>query len=363
MNVEPTGTTPAVAGAIRQAARVTGADFKYLLATAQVESNFNPNAQAPTSSAKGLFQFIEQTWLSTLKEQGGALGYAPYADAIARQPSGQYSVPDPRMYGRIMELRSDPNANALMAGAYTRANAGKLGERLGRAPSEGELYIAHFMGPNGASRLIEMAHRQPNTPAAGIFPGPARANPQVFYDARGNARGAGEVYRSLVGRYGVARGGPANKAVAGVVPPASNAANTREQRLVGVIKPVARPSVMPEQAAFAGQAEIAAGRERLYGAGVSRPVSQRGFSRGGCARGQRAVVEPGAATGRFRARETPAASGHVQGCADNCAGPGASLDAGFGAAPLGRRARPVPGAAAGCARAVPRPGLGPVRSC
>ena len=39
------------------------------------------------------------------------------------------------------------------------------------------------------------------------------------------------------------------------MPPASNAANTREQRLVGVIKPVARPSVMPEQAAFAGQAE------------------------------------------------------------------------------------------------------------
>ena len=128
-----------------------------------------------TSSAKGLFQFIEQTWLSTLKEQGGALGYAPYADAIARQPSGQYSVPDPRMYGRIMELRSDPNANALMAGAYTRANAGKLGERLGRAPSEGELYIAHFLGPTGASRLIEMAHRQPNTPAAADFSGAARA--------------------------------------------------------------------------------------------------------------------------------------------------------------------------------------------
>jgi hypothetical protein len=255
MNVEPTATTPAVAGAIRQAARVTGADFKYLLATAQVESNLNPNAQAPTSSAKGLFQFIEQTWLSTLKEQGGALGYAPYANAIARQPSGQYSVPDQRMYDRIMELRSDPNANALMAGAYTRANAGKLGERLGRAPSEGELYIAHFMGPNGASRLIEMAQRQPNTPAAGVFAGPARSNPSVFYDARGYARGAADVYRSLIGRYGVARGGPANKAVAGQLPLASNAANTREQRLVGVVKPMARPSVMPEQTVLAGQAQ------------------------------------------------------------------------------------------------------------
>jgi hypothetical protein len=42
MNVEPTGTNPTVTGAIRQAARMTGADFKYLLATAQVESNLNP---------------------------------------------------------------------------------------------------------------------------------------------------------------------------------------------------------------------------------------------------------------------------------------------------------------------------------
>ena len=76
MNVEPTGTnTATVTGAIRQAARMTGADFQYLLATAQVGSNLSPNAQAPTSSARRLFQFIEQIWLATLKEQGTALGY------------------------------------------------------------------------------------------------------------------------------------------------------------------------------------------------------------------------------------------------------------------------------------------------
>ena len=147
MNVEPTGSQSAtVTGAIRQAARMTGADFKYLLATAQVESNLNPNAQASTSSARGLFQFIEQTWLTTLKEQGAALGYGPYANAIARQPSGDYAVSDPRMADAIMNLRSDPTANALMAGAFTKANAGKLAARLGRDPTEGELYIAHFLG-------------------------------------------------------------------------------------------------------------------------------------------------------------------------------------------------------------------------
>src|ERR1700743_2241461 len=97
MNIEPTGSNSTVTGAIRQAARMTGADFKYLLATAQVESNLNPSAQAATSSARGLFQFTEQTWLTTLKEQGGALGYGPYASMISRQPSGEFAVTDPRM--------------------------------------------------------------------------------------------------------------------------------------------------------------------------------------------------------------------------------------------------------------------------
>jgi hypothetical protein len=210
MNVEPTGTNPTVTGAIRQAARMTGADFKYLLATAQVESNLNPNAQAATSSARGLFQFTEQTWLTTLKEQGGPLGYGPYANAITRQPSGDYAVSDPTMTQAVMNLRSDPNANALMAGAYTRLNAGKLADRLGRGPTEGELYVAHFLGPTGASRLIALADSRPLTPAAAVFPSAARANPTIFYDARGNARSAGDVYRNLIGRYGVARSGPAN---------------------------------------------------------------------------------------------------------------------------------------------------------
>jgi hypothetical protein len=207
MIVEPTGSNT-VTGAIRQAARMTGADFKYLLATAQVESNLNPNAQVSTSSAKGLFQFIEQTWLTTLKEQGPALGYAPYANAITRTPSGQYAVSDAKMYDTVMNLRADPAANALMAGAFTKANAGKLADRLGRTPTEGELYVAHFLGASGAGRLISLADAAPGTPAATMFPGPARANPAIFFDGRGNARSVADVYRVLVGRYDLARGSP-----------------------------------------------------------------------------------------------------------------------------------------------------------
>jgi hypothetical protein len=205
MHVDPSATPAAVTGAIRQAARMTGIDFQYLVATAQIESNFRPDAKAKTSSARGLFQFIEQTWLQTLKEQGPALGYGPYADAIARRPSGQYVVTEPRMRGAIMNLRSDPAASAMMAGAFTRANAARLAETLGRPATDGELYIAHFLGSTGASRLIGLSQSRPTAAAAAAFPVAAQANRTIFYDRDGRARSAGEVYRALVGRYQVAR--------------------------------------------------------------------------------------------------------------------------------------------------------------
>jgi Transglycosylase SLT domain len=209
MIVEPTGSNLAATGAIRQAAQMTGADFKYLLATAQVESSLNPNAKAASSSARGLFQFTDQTWLATLKEQGPAFGYGPYAAAVSRQPGGDYAVTDPGMTRAVMNLRFDPIANSLMAGAFTKANSEKLASRLDRNPTEGELYIAHFLGSSGAGRMIELVGNNPQTSAAAAFPTAARANPSIFFNDRGSARSVGEIYRLLVGRYDAARNRPA----------------------------------------------------------------------------------------------------------------------------------------------------------
>jgi len=73
---EPRASAPAtpVVDAIRQGAEQTGTDFEYLLSTAKRESALDPTAKAPTSSATGLFQFIEQTWLGLMKTEGGKLG-------------------------------------------------------------------------------------------------------------------------------------------------------------------------------------------------------------------------------------------------------------------------------------------------
>jgi hypothetical protein len=201
------GTEPAVAGAIRNAATATGTNFEYLLATAKVESGLNPQASAKTSSAQGLFQFIDTTWLSTLKQSGPALGYGQYAAAITQDANGQFSVADPQMRQKIMALRSDPAANAAMAGAFTRANATSLAAKLGRPASESELYMAHFLGANGASKLIALAANHPNATAASLFPRAASANRSIFYDAQGNPKSAAGVYASLSGRYDTARAG------------------------------------------------------------------------------------------------------------------------------------------------------------
>lgn len=211
-----------VAGAIRQASQATGTSFNYLLATAQVESGLNPHAGASTSSARGLFQFVEQTWLGTIKQSGATLGYGKYAAAITQTASGHYQVKDPAMRSAILKLRNDPTANAVMAGAFTKANATYLTQKLGREPSEGELYIAHFLGAGGAARLITLAASKPDAAATDFFSNAASANKPIFYDRKtGAARSLAAVRDALIGRYDVARSHPEERG--GATQTASNA--------------------------------------------------------------------------------------------------------------------------------------------
>jgi hypothetical protein len=223
MLVEPgnaaAGST--VTGAIRQASAATGTSFSYLLATAQVESGLNPQAGASTSSARGLFQFVEQTWLGTIKQSGAALGYGRYAAAITRTASGHYVVKDPAMRREILKLRNDPTANAVMAGAFTQTNAAYLTQKLGRPPSEGELYIAHFLGAGGAARLIGLAASNPGAKATDFFAGAAQANRSIFFDKQtGAARSVAAVRNVLTARYDVARLEPHNGAPLATAAPA-----------------------------------------------------------------------------------------------------------------------------------------------
>lgn len=205
------GADPArvrIAGAIKQAASTTGASFQYLLATAKMESDFNPKATASTSSASGLFQFIGQTWLGTMKEAGAQLGYGQYADTITKSSSGSYSVSDPSARSAVMKLRDDPAASSAMAGVLTQSNSFKLTGMIGRRPTDAELYMAHFMGVGGAAKLISNAEDNPQASGAKLFPNAAAANHSIFYDKSGRARSVSEVYSVLTSRYASAASSP-----------------------------------------------------------------------------------------------------------------------------------------------------------
>ncbi|MCB1490975.1 MAG: lytic transglycosylase domain-containing protein [Rhodobiaceae bacterium] len=185
-----------VAQAIKQASQSTGTRFDYLFRTAVRESGLNPEARAPSSSAAGLFQFIDSTWLETVKETGAEHGLKKYADQITQTRSGRYVVKDASARKKILGLRYDPQVAATMAGALAERNGEILENRLGRDPSDPELYMAHFMGAKGAGRLIELTRSSPDARADRFFPREARANKSIFYD-RGRPRTVSEVYAEL----------------------------------------------------------------------------------------------------------------------------------------------------------------------
>jgi hypothetical protein len=191
------GIRGVVEGAIQRASQATGVDFSFLMKTAGRESGLNPSAKSGASSAAGLFQFVGQTWLSTLKQHGAKHGYARYAELIEKGSDGRYHVPGGDDARRaVMDLRLDPHAASLMAGELTSDSAAYLKGRTGRAPTAGELYAAHFLGPQGSAKLIDAVQRQPGATAAQLFPDAAHANKTIFY-RDGRAATVGEVYANL----------------------------------------------------------------------------------------------------------------------------------------------------------------------
>jgi hypothetical protein len=186
-----------VGDVIARAARATGVDFEFLLRTARRESSFNPFAQARTSSATGLFQFLDATWLATVKRHGAKHGLAQEAALIQSDGAGRYTVADPSQRRRILDLRFDAETSARLAAEFTRDNAAFVQSRIGRAPDAGELYAAHFLGAGGAAELIRTAETTPWVRADALFPEAARANRPVFYRPDGSARTALELLGEL----------------------------------------------------------------------------------------------------------------------------------------------------------------------
>lgn len=214
-----------VVGAIADAARATGVDFSYLLGQAQLESGLNPAARARTSSATGLYQFIDQSWLGVVRRHGADHGLGWAASAIGQNANGRYHVADPDARRAIMALRTDPVIAARMAAEHAADNRSYVERRTGRTAEPVDLYLAHFLGPGGAVRFLNAHAANGETSAAALFPRAAAANRNVFYRSDGAARSLNEVRERFAARLERAGGSPPADSVRDVPAPT-------EERLV-----------------------------------------------------------------------------------------------------------------------------------
>ena len=198
MSINPTATpsvtnlptkwasaSPEVVAAIKKASASTGVSFDYLMDKAKTESAFDPDVKAKTSSATGLYQFIDSTWLATLREHGADYGLGDLVSKIDTDPAAKQQA---------LDLRKDPTVAAEMTAEATKDNKYYLETSVGGDIGKNELYLAHFLGLGGATKFLNAKEQNPDQPAADLFPSAAAANKNVFYDASGKKKSLDDVY-------------------------------------------------------------------------------------------------------------------------------------------------------------------------
>ena len=216
---------PEVVSAIRKASEKTGVDFSYLVQNAAAESSLNPSAHSAASSARGLFQFIDSTWLDTVDKHGPEHGLGKAAAAITRDSNGKPVVHDAAVRRQILAMRDNPAIAAMMAAEFTKDNKTTLESTLGRKVDNGELYMAHFLGASGAGKVISKKEEAPGALASQLLPNAAMANHSVFF-AAGKALSVNELYGKLASNFANESelAGPVVAAVSTIAMPDANAA-------------------------------------------------------------------------------------------------------------------------------------------
>lgn len=165
----PDGKYSSYKDLILGASEMAGVDPGLMAVIAGVESTFTSDAGASSSSAKGLYQFIDTTWADMLKKYGAKYGLTESASVF------------------------DPRANALMGAEYLKENAINIKNRMGREATDLDLYLSHMLGRNG---VINFLKANPNEIAAKVNPSGARSNPDIFTPG-GKARTVAQVHAEL----------------------------------------------------------------------------------------------------------------------------------------------------------------------
>jgi hypothetical protein len=195
------GASPEVVKAIQSASKKTGVDFGYLVDQARAESSFRADAKASTSSATGLYQFIDSTWLATVKQHGSKHGLNEFANKIQTDFQGRNFVSNDADKREILNLRNNPEIASVMAAEFASTNQKYLEQKIGRDATSTDLYFAHFLGAGGASKFLGSMQDDPNQSAAALMPRAASANKNIFYNTDGSHKSLMQVYNKFDSKF------------------------------------------------------------------------------------------------------------------------------------------------------------------
>ena len=187
-------------GTVQHAAARTGADPALLVAMAWRESRLDPQARSAQSSARGLMQFTESTWLETVRDHGARHGLAREAAALTiDRRTGVIGMSDGHALQRLLALRYDPDLAAALAGARLVAAREKLEQAIGREAGVVDLYAVHLLGVSGGRRFLARLNLDPGASAAeAVGREAAERNRGVFFAPGGRALSMREVHAAMV---------------------------------------------------------------------------------------------------------------------------------------------------------------------
>jgi hypothetical protein len=154
---------------IKEVSEKKKVNYSLALSIAKIESALNVKAKAKTSSALGLYQFIDSTWANMINTYGSKNGIEDIGD------------------------RTNPEHSTLMFCELVKENERYLKRNGHKNLSDTDFYLAHFLGPRKAHDFISARDISGKKVAKDLFPLEAKANPSVFYN-KDTPRTLNEVY-------------------------------------------------------------------------------------------------------------------------------------------------------------------------
>jgi hypothetical protein len=171
---------------LAKAAKLAGADPAAVMQIAGLESRFNPNAapiardqakntqtqhdgRKAISTAHGLGQFLDSTWLETLRKHGGKYGIENASQLTEAQAKS---------------LRGNVSLQAAMLAEHTADNA-RMAKGITGAADPASVYALHNLGQTGGKRFLGALQKNPNAPLSAVLrPEEIANNPVLYGDGR-----------------------------------------------------------------------------------------------------------------------------------------------------------------------------------